>query len=114
ALCGRVRPRLLDRSARRAGDQGRARSGDPELHAEDHDGLYADSFDPYPAIALNGTQQFDERGQEYWLFEVFDDTHVHYAYVRDVMLMSPGSLRIEYLESRPHGAPVTPVTYHTP
>lgn len=76
--------------------------------------FYADSFDPYPAVALNGTQQFDERGQEYWLFEVFDDTHVHYAYVRDVMLMSPGSLRIEYLESRPHGAPVTPVTYHTP
>lgn len=76
--------------------------------------FYADHFDPYPAIALNGVQQFDERGQEYFLFEVFDEEAVHYAYVWEVMLGSPNALKIQYLESRPHNAPVTPVIYHTP
>lgn len=76
--------------------------------------FYADQFDPFPAIALNGVQQFDERGQEYFLFEVIDDKAVHFAYVYEVMLGAPNALKIEYLESRPHGAPVTPVVYHTP
>ena len=77
--------------------------------------FYADSFDPYPAIALNGIEQTDERGQVYWLFEIFDDTYVHFAYVRDLILAAPSrGMKVEYLESRPHGAPVTPITYHTP
>lgn len=77
--------------------------------------FFNETWDEYPAIALNGIEQRDERGQPYWLFEVFDEEAVHYAYVHEIQLGAPSKdTKITYLESRPHDAGVTPIVYHTP
>lgn len=76
--------------------------------------FFNEIWDEYPTVALNGEAQIDDRGQQYWIFQVFDEEAVHYAYVYELQLGSPDSIKIEYLESRTHDAQVTPVVYHTP
>ena len=76
--------------------------------------FFQEAWDEYPAVALNGDPQIDERGQQYWLFQLFDEEAVHYAYVYELQLGNPKTIKIEYLESRTHESDVTPVVYHTP
>lgn len=76
--------------------------------------FFNEIWDEYPTVALNGEPQIDDRGQQYWIFQVFDEEAVHYAYVYELQLGSPDSIKIEYLESRTHDAQITPVVYHTP
>lgn len=76
--------------------------------------FFNEIWDEYPTVALNGEPQIDDRGQQYWIFQVFNEEAVHYAYVYELQLGSPDSIKIEYLESRTHDAQITPVVYHTP
>lgn len=76
--------------------------------------FFDEIWDEYPTVALNGDPQIDERGQQYWLFQVFDSEAVHFAYVRELQLGAPNTMKIEYIESRTHDSEVTPVVYHTP
>src|SRR5699024_7701830 len=76
--------------------------------------FFDEPWDEYPAVALNGEAQIDERGQQYWIFQLFDDEAVHFAYVYELQLGAPHNVKIEYLESRTHEADVTPVVHHSP
>ena len=75
--------------------------------------FFAEPQDQFPIVALNGIEQIDAEGP-YLLFEVFDDEAVHYAVVRDIHSIDTSSLRVQYLESNPHGFGVTPVISHSP
>src|SRR5699024_1148868 len=76
--------------------------------------FFDEPWDEYPAVALNGEAQIDERGQQYWIFQLFDDEAVHFAYVYELQLGAPHNVKIEYLESRTHESDVTPVVHHSP
>lgn len=76
--------------------------------------FFAEDWDEYPQIALNGVPQVDSDGQVYYMFEVFDDEAVHYAIVRDLHTLSPEEMPVTYLESRPHPSPVCPIVRHSP